>query len=99
MIDKLIEQIEGELARLGYNGKSINELPDVIIRIEITIRLARLYYYERHALRESDEHWCADYSYYVHWFDRDEYQRLYNLYQKLINKMKKDSCFSNKPIK
>lgn len=92
-IINILKEIETELNLLGFNNKSISEVPDVINRIQITIRFAQLYYFEKHTLSESDQHWCKYYAHYVHFFDSDNYKNLGRLYYDLTQKMQRDNCF------
>lgn len=95
-VQSLIKEIESELVALGYRNTTIEDVPDVITRVEITLRMAHLHYFGAHPLQKRDKFWCDHYSHYVHFFDSDKLDRLGSLYYDLTEMMEKDDCFNGK---
>ena len=93
MKKNIVSEIEKELDKLGFNQKPIEELPDVINRVYITINMAKLFYKDQTQLKSSDSFWCSYFSHYIHFFDNDNFERLGKLYLKLTKQMEKDNCF------
>ena len=93
MVKELIKKIETELESNGFRKNSIQDVPDIILRIEITLRLAYLSYYEEQVLLNTDKKWCEYYSGYVHFFDSSKLSKLGELYFELTEQMKTDNCF------
>jgi len=90
---EIIIEIDNLLIGLGYRNISVIETPPIIQRIEVTLRMAQLYYYENHKLAETDKKWCEHYSQYIHFFSNEKLETLGDLYFSLINKMNEDNCF------
>ena len=98
MAKETIHNIENKLVLLGYRKTSLMEVPDIINRIEITLRFAHIYYNEKQVLSETDKKWCSYYSHYIHFLDSEKFEKLGELYYELIEQMKLDNCFSGQSI-
>lgn len=95
MIYQTLQNLDEELTNLGFRNMTIHKVPPIINRVEITLRLAKLFYFDGNCLAKNDEKWCLYYPQYVHFFSSERTELLGKLYYELIEQMTIDKCFDN----